>query len=144
MPTPRLQVLADFFRLLHLSFFEFKSCYQSHPIYQSDHFNISSDSVTPPLFIQSIFITWSQVWQILYLVPNMLSLPNYTFLNFSTVCNHVEKRVQWNLSNDGTLMTLLSQMPCLCTIQPLKSGHLTNQDTFFCSKGVQIREVLTV
>ena len=28
-------------------------------------------------------------------------------------------------------MPLLSQMPCLCTIQPLKSGHLTNQDTFF-------------
>ena len=32
-------------------------------------------------------------------------------------------------------------MPCLCTIQPLKSGHLTNQDTFFCPKGVRIREV---
>ena len=35
-------------------------------------------------------------------------------------------------------------MPCLCTIQPLKSGHLTNQDTFFCPKGVRIREVPTV
>ena len=35
-------------------------------------------------------------------------------------------------------------MPCLCTTQPLKSGHLTNQDTFFCPKGVRIREVPTV
>ena len=35
----------------------------------------------------------------------------------------------------------LSQTPRLCTLQPLKSGHLTNRDTFFCPKCVQIREV---
>ena len=26
-------------------------------------------------------------------------------------------------------------------IQPLKSGHLTDKDTFFCPKGVQVREL---
>ena len=33
---------------------------------------------------------------------------------------------------------------CVHKSQPLKSGHLTilNQDTFFCPKGVRIREVL--
>ena len=34
----------------------------------------------------------------------------------------------------------MSQLPYLCTIQSLKSGHLTNQDTSFCPKGVLIRE----
>ena len=29
----------------------------------------------------------------------------------------------------------------MCTLQPLKSGHLTNKDTFFCPKDVRIREV---
>ena len=28
--------------------------------------------------------------------------------------------------------TLLSQMPRLCALQPLKSGHPSNQDTFLC------------
>ena len=34
-----------------------------------------------------------------------------------------------------------SQTPCLCTLQPLKAGHLTIKDTFFCPKSVLIREV---
>ena len=30
------------------------------------------------------------------------------------------------------------------SLRPLKSGHLTNQDTFFCPKAVQIREISTI
>ena len=33
--------------------------------------------------------------------------------------------------------TLLAVQTC----QPLKAGHFTNQDNFFCPKGVQIREI---
>ena len=29
---------------------------------------------------------------------------------------------------------------CICKFQPLKSKHLTNQDTFFRPKSVQIRD----
>ena len=30
---------------------------------------------------------------------------------------------------------------CVCTLQPLKSRHLTHKDAFFCLKGVRIREI---
>ena len=54
--------------------------------------------------------------------------------------------LQWNPlfrtpGNQDTSITghFLSQTPCLCTLQPLKSGHLTNKDTFFHHKCVWIK-----
>ena len=57
------------------------------------------------------------------------------------ICNtyhfsEVHTYIQWNPSSQDSLKyghinkqdTLLSQMPWVCTIKPLKSGHLTNQD----------------
>ena len=44
-----------------------------------------------------------------------------------------------NLLLDDFFKTAI--LNCQVHIQPLKSGHLTNQDTFFCPKGVLIREV---
>ena len=41
--------------------------------------------------------------------------------------------------SDKQHINRLSQTPSLCTLQPLKSGHLTSQDTL--SSVVQIREV---
>ena len=47
--------------------------------------------------------------------------------------------IQWNLSNQDSLKSgqplykgrfFLPKMPFLCALQPLKYGHLTNQDTF--------------
>ena len=51
---------------------------------------------------------------------------------------------QGGIEIEPTYQTLAPFWP-MCTFQPLKSGHLTNQDTVFCPKGVLIRETpLTV
>ena len=83
-------------------------------------------------------------------------------VDWRVVCScitQLEEKSNWELLkirtpwNEDTLINrihlavqnTLSQTPCLCTyiarLQFLKSGHLTNKDTFFCPKGVQIREV---
>jgi hypothetical protein len=63
------------------------------------------------------------------------------------VCALVYYNVQWNslmrtLKNDTQDTFGCPKHPvCLCTLQPPKSGHLTNKDTLFCPKSVWILEM---
>lgn len=57
----------------------------------------------------------------------------------STKRAHYKFNLKWGHSDKQD--TLGCPQPMFVNNKPLKSGHLTSQDTFFCSKDVQIREV---
>ena len=113
-------------------FAENEAVYYMYPAFQFSRLGIWC----PALFV-CVFVCWSVCvgcgW------AGFLSLSwlvCYTHVFPCTLYSGAFYRTPWNDDTFGCT----KHPVCMCTPQPLKSGHLTNQDTVFCPKGVQIRD----